>query len=1160
MTLPARAAEPSKGPIQTFFEQAAEQLEEDPPHCGGWSFSDDVSVTNFTARATGIPGRDGNVLGDVKTGMAERIETGGVDDGPVADTGFIFPENVSGLMTACTPGFPQFLKSHPCQRPDPPFKDTTRVFGDGRFGDPDGDGIGMEDPLENNVEWTCGALCDDLNRRWEARQYVLVCNCFYEGMPCGAIPQLACHGGDNRLFPPADPADFYPKPCGDCPLAPLPPTFCDVNWNTNLAFRVAGCEDAGPEGKSCLGQCHDIDYPSPVADLDQARFALPPDTASPSITIPDHCDAGSCHWRPFAKYFCCSAGTKQFMSNIATCMNGEFGIPANITPEMANCKPCTGRECREAHGTFNGNQVFVSYYRQYHGSCSRTHFEGTLGPDDTTRQNVPVSCYGFYREYDPKTTVFRYGIPGLGGHPHCTIGHIKAGNEFTGTNAAGDEAGHPRNDFVLRIKTQQTDFEAESGEEGSGEFITEYGQKSKEKDLEEGGWPDPPNEDYGIIRNDEFDEDEDLWYGNISGGFSLINGTILDEQFENDITLMVLELDETRYKTYLQLNTEQPRSTGSLARGYDHTVHTDMAGRRPFTEWWQELGTQMHNVFTQPRVTVRFPSAWALDLDPLDPFFVPRPDERGDRTDPRDDTVTVQLEIYDDLLGEISGFFERSTLLRIEERPVPIVVYSTDRATLIALRNQWCGFYMQHQSFVSGSAVTSCDNPSGDVGNIINRIDDYISHVDEVRMLRADLTRYEGELLLRQRDIARHLRTWVQQNTQAYESYKSRIDQVDSLRSFWEATDGIYISYHDRVGMPYCLNQGFTTPIYSILDIGNWYPGRPDLDGGMDDSLASASINGLPRLEIDRFPDIVIDASLVQIQEQPYILPRLQPITIRLRELELQPTGDPETDDPELPDLPPPLPSVERIYADVRDAIPQVSRESQPPLISTMIPSSAPAVSRVQQTLNQAAIILTGMEAAYRLIWDSLMQPACDGSVACQRECGSCFATLASETNCCVVDKTEEDCIRVGSDLCVHSEMDLREKFVGYMCPRPAVYFGKNEDPDFADSDFSKIGSFRSRIEDRIDECDREDWVCQQLNRRDTFPQAGWNIDIPLVDTHETLRIRMFENTLRQESIPEEERVRYIVDPDAITRSLEVFDPTELHFQKPEDSSASATP
>ena len=759
-----------------------------------------------------------------------------------------------------------------------------------------------------------------------------------------------------------------------------------------------------------------------------------------------------------------------------------------------NCKPCTNEECRQELPS-PGN-TYKSYFRRFHGSCTRAPVPAAP-QDDAQRLGVPVACYGLYDEFDPKTRVTGPM------DRHCVIANTYP---------------HHQHDFIDMPRTQVTDFSQ-----------AEYGQTLAGTD-----WPDPPDASYQIIRDSAFDVDTDLWYPNISGGFSLINGKVLDEVLDNDITYALMAPDSTEFKSYPQLNEEQMYSSGAFMRAFDDSVSNDRWERRTVAEWWQDLEFESHKLFSPPLVRLLLPPTWSVGLDPLDPFFSPKLPGPSTSPDPRLEPLEVQLKVRDDLLGDVAGYMERSLLLRLQEEAVPVLIPLGSPTEYRAKAHAWCVWYMQRNN------ADNCDSAGGNVGDLILRLEEYADQLDSFRELRGELYRYQAKLLEDQNDIISAIGNWLNTNMSQYVSYSNSLVFLNGLQGLWQNAQNVYRTYHDITNLPWCMNQRYTTSIYSMLDDFGWFPGRPELDGCMDDPPTIGDGNCFPRFEIEMIPDAVLDFSLLRTATGAMRLPVLKPVQVSLARFELDPP-DPTHPSPHIPELPP-LPPIPTIYADVIDQLPDVVIEQPPPTISSFFPAAAPTVD--PGVYGRAFDILMRMNNAYLKYWESLkLDPDA------------------------VVDGTEEDCLFPDQQPCVHVEMDLIERFVR-MCSRPAV---------FLKEDFYKPGATDDPLGRPIDqfiidfdECpgnedprlpQRWNWACQPLNQQKFHTQRGWGLRTPDEKTQEEFisgfREQMFKETLLREGVPEEDKLRFFVDPDDITPSFETTGATELVPKAGSSSSAS---
>lgn len=726
-----------------------------------------------------------------------------------------------------------------------------------------------------------------------------------------------------------------------------------------------------------------------------------------------------------------------------------------------NAVLCSGEECRGEQETVSGfkseGDPYVSYFRRYEGSCDRTQFPEVYVPQDNTysRVDVPVACYGFYNEYDPLDTVSEAK------NYSCVINNYEA----------------KAHSFAKADVTQRSKMST-----------VEYGQNMRVAD--------PPSSEYTLSRIPE----NDLWYP-LNGGFSLTNEEVFREDYGQDLTYVLLSPDNAKMRAYPQISLKQPISTGALLRAFDDTKKPEVDGRRFFTEWWQEVQTEMDQLLTPPKVRLILPHPATLGLDRNDQFIANTVLEILTSAE-RPESVEVLLEAREDLLGELAAYFERSALLRIQEEEVPLVVPIANPMELRAMADSWCTWHMET------SGEKNCDAIPQDVQNIRDWLNGLADYTSEIRILRNELHHYESALLERQKNSIRFIHNWLKDIVASYEEYQNSIQDLQAVRTAWADVQAEYSKFIHETNMPWCMNTRFTTPIYSLLD--DWYPGRPLLDGGIDTEIITTSdITVLPRLDI--FPpqadpsspyDVRIDFSHFFIANNPLQLPVLKPIQVRLDWSEFSPPAP----DGDLPGPLPPLPTIPTIYERVEDSWPKVTLGEQPPVITTYIPQTAEAVDLA--FLPRVQTMFKDMAERYAKYWDSIVYtPKIPG--------------------------TAEDCISPDTVPCTHVEMDLKERFQR-MCARPAVLLKE---------DFEARGSgwIAPEIYD-YDNCPREDWACQTLWRKEVYERKGWTIVHPEDKAQQTLldtlRSDMFYDTLLLPGVSAQNRLKFIVNPSDIIPSL----------------------
>lgn len=798
----------------------------------------------FVAKVEGVPGRESVALGNIPSGQGKRVEVDGLQDVQTGQrTGFDFPDEdtTCGFTTLCRPG------SHPDRRTPPPEGQT--------FGSRDLPGFFCDHPCQRPLD---GEPPTGKPANWDpADSSAIRCGQQEPYDPLQTNPstgvKYACGGGETK--PPTDNEEekFCPELLENGPKGGL----CqDLNsWVYVLWSKVVHvCLTKTTDPITGLVTCN----PVPIRRFEKGPCGFPAELPNLDRNL-NLCTDG---YQAEGVFECCSDDPYGAGLDVNTTEGdeiGEDGEPTGATeitdcslgltanPEHIgnSCKTCEGDECRifpltndviipdvwfepfptdlpgqclvsydecdidnstdnpVNHGPWSQPpsqnyrfqqepRRYISYFRDYNeASYEREPVDTFVPEDDHKKERIPVACYGMYDNHfgepvpeDAKTQAT------IEQHKRCTIAGY-----YPVDDGDGDQL-----HFADMPQTQR----------GVGSF------NERNPDIP------PPNR--------PFDQNGDIWVPTMGGAFSLVNNQVLEEQFENDLSFAILAPDVALQRTIPQLDNARPFSSGALLRAFDDTTTKEQdfrQDRRTIQEWWQLVETEMHEHFTPPTVRVLFPSTWTIDLDPLDPLFTPPlPDDRvGTEIDPQSAPIEVQIAAREDLMGDLVSFMERNLLLQIEEAPIPVVVPLGSPTEYRALSQGWESWIRLREEE---------GEPIGTAQDIADKLKEYADRIDDVRALRGELPRYAGELLDQQRVISERLANWLKDNVEAYEEYlELRQDVTQGYAFLWKWAQDVYRLGHDVEQFPWCRNDRFTAPIYSMLD--PWLPGREnngDTTGG----------------------------------------------------------------------------------------------------------------------------------------------------------------------------------------------------------------------------------------------------------------------------------------------------------------------------------------
>ncbi len=704
--------------------------------------------------------------------------------------------------------------------------------------------------------------------------------------------------------------------------------------------------------------------------------------------------------------------------------------------EWANARKCEGQRCRCPNNPENGDPdaclhppgggQYRSYYRLYtDASFTRAAMPGDKVPNgDRAAENFQTTCFGLYDEFDPK-------------------------KRQTGVN---DRRCVINIDVENMRETQQ----------GKGEY--------KETDVDDKDPTNTGNQRPGGL-NDEngaFDVEEDTWYKKLGGAFSFINEKLFKGQYDSDLGNVFLafdELDDGTLTATPQINEQHLFAESNLMRAFDDTGHP-----RAYTRWWQEQQTRMAALMRAPVLRIVLPSAWFMGLDPNDPFLTSvsgteDPTERPDRSD----RIELQVEADEDVLGTALAYIERSILLHVEEEPIPVIVPMGSPAEFRARAADWCTWYKNK------NIVKTCDDVPEDIKKIMERLEEYAERIDDYRELRAETSETAGAILDLQHRLLEPIAQWFKDHEEQLRQIvqgRQRVEQ--ELVPLWREIQGEIATMTDRSNLPWCMNQRFTSPIYSLLD--PWLQSR--YRQAKPNEVETSELN-LPRLPLVQRPeDVIIDFSAIAAMSGTLKMPVLKPIQIRI-DIPVPPKTE------KLAELPP-VGDIRAAMEDVLGQLPEVRNELQePPSMEPPEPLSNETLNSARDSLFFAGRIVSEMNEQYADFWKSI-GPLKPGEEQFERQ---------------YEFKEGMKCYDFNRLPCKQVEMDLLER-AQRIGSRPLIQLAE---------DFESVGTRRG--EPTV--CLPEDEACHILNAERTDPGFRWEVvgsrsnDAPIDD----LKVRILRVT-----------------------------------------------
>lgn len=643
--------------------------------------------------------------------------------------------------------------------------------------------------------------------------------------------------------------------------------------------------------------------------------------------------------------------------------------PLQPVATMSNSRKCVGSECRTDRfdNADPGTWPYWSYFRRYLGGYIRKAIQKT-GEKDVAWNTAPVACYGSYNEYDTRTSITNIN------DRRCII-----------------------NMDVSGMKQSQ---------EGRGTF----GEASNLFD------PNPALPQFQR-------PDDTTWYVRLARAFSLLLEKPFDEQYGKDLTDVYLDsdaLDTAMQVASVQLTQSAPVARSSTVRAFDDTGED-----RIVVQWWQKQEQEVAELVHRPVVRLLLPAGWSFGADVDNPALrrISEPSAAGEEG--RAQRIELQIDADEDALGTAMAVIERSRLFTVVEEPVPLVVPMGSPAEFRAKAQAWCSWLSQQ------SNTADClDGAPSEIKDLIATLESYADNIENVRKLRADTAEAAGSILALQAAVTKPVSDWVSSVLSSYLSVvREQRDLANMVAFYWRPAQADMQRFHDETNMPWCMNQRYTAPIYSLLDW--WLPSR---GGVYQEGRLTGS--GLPNLSVERPEDLILDLSSISTLTGSISIPVWEPIQIRIDDIPLPPHVE------KIKPLPP-LPDIDALRARMQlslDRLPVAAPAPALPPAPTIQPIGSQAAQEIATTLLRIRQVIIGMTESYHTFWRSLgpLRPEDDSnardSIPAMKQALACKSW--------------------GSQPCVHVELDLLERFMR-IGSRPMVQLKEDYDsigfPRFSD-------------------------------------------------------------------------------------------------------------
>lgn len=644
---------------------------------------------------------------------------------------------------------------------------------------------------------------------------------------------------------------------------------------------------------------------------------------------------------------------------------------------VPNCVPCDGQECRcPGPDCFTlpsrerrdepsplperDEKVYPSFYRGYEAVTERDSIENisvdedagdwTEDSDDTDvlRSTVSdVACYGFYQEFDPKTTM-------------------------TAGTRNDDQPGDSARRCVIAF-----DYSREELLRAQSVILRTA------PDLDEDEFDEEDSE-----QTLQYREPTDAWYP-LLGGMSFLR-----ESSDMDLGSAFLHLDDATMHAAARMANAAPTNI----HGGDETVSNQTGAAQYFLTWLHALQDEMARLLSPPEVRMRVPASWLPDLPPDTELIAVNidVDEETDAFDPRHASIDVRTRAGEDLQGIFLKELEKTFAIR--ELVVPAVIPAGSRYEFQNRAQQW-------KDSIRRREMLGLSYPS-EMWMIAGDLERYGEQIERYQGLRAQLQETAMQLVSDRENDLSAMAEWMEDTVNRYRTFDAERSRRLDMAPLVREVQAEIARFDDDVNAQWCKNDGFTTPIYSLLH--KWYPGSPKL---RPPTSCDGADGTLPLLCMPHERSMLIDFSTLVTSTEPLYIPVLHPIQILP---DLPPLPDDNDPDPQVFDSLPDMPPVPRIDITAIGRAGAIDLGKLPDPIAFPQPLNAQSM---ESALARARELLRGRNEAYDEFWKSLEPPE-----------PSFWEFIGWDDGDDGGEKSRLACEGWNMTPCVHVEMDLIER------------------------------------------------------------------------------------------------------------------------------------
>lgn len=378
---------------------------------------------------------------------------------------------------------------------------------------------------------------------------------------------------------------------------------------------------------------------------------------------------------------------------------------------------------------------------------------------------------------------------------------------------------------------------------------------------------------------------------------------------------------------------------------------------RAFGRWWETQQRELLRLTRDPVTRLLLPPRAITGFDEDDPVFTR---VRGivRRSDGVAEATLRQGD--DDIAGVVTSLLQ-AWIAPVQTVPVTAVVPRASLEDIERSIGQW-RLWIERED--ADARTTQRASRSADGMRILQRLEDYRTRLEEVRILRTALPEQAARFLELHAQIRDIVQTWYQRQAERLAASAAIGVERRALLDRWRNIQTMLLET-DAQQLLWCSNQRFTAPIYSLLDLPSiwWGSAQP----GMQRSTMFAAPD-LTQYGWASEPDLEFDFSDMRVDPSALLLPVLilEDVPIFLPDPPL--LGGPAVPLAALPPLPP-LPDPALPAAPALPSVVPPQNGDLPP------PPATVSLSQAMAVMDDIERLVRGMSAAYAALQPSVLTP-----------------------------------------------------------------------------------------------------------------------------------------------------------------------------------------